>query len=222
LAVSDADWPLAFLDANVLAKPVTRSVIAYARDLSGYRIGWSQYVEDEADRHLGTRMAPVRVVRAAARIDLTPPGRDAALFVGTTESDRQVLADAMAAGAVFLVTEDVDDFGEADLRAADISAVNPDLFLAEAATTAGYRAAVKMMAEGMTNPPRSPEELHRRLGRQHPLTVTAHASVFDSEPEAPTHNPPAALFRGNRCLSCTRTAARLERGICWDCRDPGQ
>jgi hypothetical protein len=121
-----------------------------------------------------------------------------------------------------LVTEDVDDFGESDLRAAGISAVNPDLFLAEVATTAGYRAAVELMSLGMTHPPRSPEELHRKLGRQHPLTVTAHALAFAAKPDPPTHNPPAVLFRGCRCLSCTRIADRLELGICWSCRNPGQ
>jgi hypothetical protein len=217
--VGEASRPLAFLDANVLAKPLTRSLIVYARDASGYRIGWSRYVEDQADRHLDARKAPVGVVRAAAGIELTPQGSAAESFAGTAEGDRQVLADAVAAGAAFLVTEDVDDFGEADLDSAGVSAVNPDLFLTVAATTDAYRAAVELMAAGMADPERTPEELHRRLGRQHPLAVAAHGSAFALEPEAPTHSPPAALFRGSRCLRCGQAASRLARGLCGACDD---
>lgn len=46
--------------------------------------------------------------------------------------------DAEAAGARFLVTEDVDDYGLADLASVGISAVNPDLFLAERLTREAY------------------------------------------------------------------------------------
>ena len=40
-----------FLDANVLAKPVTRTLIMAAGPLSGYGVTWGQYEEDEANRH---------------------------------------------------------------------------------------------------------------------------------------------------------------------------
>ena len=39
------------LDANVLAKPVTRTLIMAAGARSGYGVTWSQYEEAEADRH---------------------------------------------------------------------------------------------------------------------------------------------------------------------------
>jgi len=74
--MSDRPNPLAFLDANVLAKPVTRTLLIYAGNHSDYRITWSQHVE-----------------------------------------------------------------------------------------------AVMLMSKGMANPPRTPAELHARLGRQHPLTL---------------------------------------------------
>lgn len=43
--------PLVFVDANVLAKAVTRSLLIYAASRSGYEVRWSCYEEDEADRH---------------------------------------------------------------------------------------------------------------------------------------------------------------------------
>jgi hypothetical protein len=149
--------PLAFLDANVLAKPVTRTMLIYASNASGYRVAWSRYVEEEADRNLRSRQAPTRVAREAARLGLTEEGVDAGRHAATKPPDRQVVADAVAAGAAFIVTEDVDDFGEADLIATGIAAVNPDLFMAERATREGYIEAVTLMSEGMANPPRTPE-----------------------------------------------------------------
>ena len=63
-------------------------------------------------------------------LPLSPTGHDAERYLGTRTADRQILADAVAAGARFLITEDVDDFGIDDLVSVGISAVNPDLLLA--------------------------------------------------------------------------------------------
>ena len=109
--------------------------------------------------------------------------------------DRQILADAVAAWAHFLVTEDVGDFGGEDLTSAGILAVNPDLFLAERVTRQGYDTALLEMSGGMTEPLVSPEQLHVRLGRQHPKTVAAHADAFAVSPLPPTHNPESAAAR---------------------------
>lgn len=207
----------AFLDANVLAKPVTRSLVIFAGEDSGYVTTWSAYVEAEADAHLGPRKAPLTVVRTKAGMDLSPRGADAQRFSGTAAPDRQVLADAAAAGAAFLVTEDVDDFDPSDLDTVGIAAVNPDLFLAERASRAGYEVAVRFMASAMRDPSRTPEELHARIGRQHPLTVVAHADVFDVSPLPPPSSPPAVIFRGHRCLRCTETGTIGDHGLCEMC-----
>jgi hypothetical protein len=164
-------------------------------------------------------MASVRTVREAAGIELTPPGSVPELFVGSSPGDRQILADAAAVGAAFLVTEDVDDFGAADLGLVGLSAVNPDLFLARCATTEGYRLAVATMSASMTNPPRSPEEVHRSVGRIHPLAAAAHGRAFASRPESPSQRPPATLFRGVRCLCCRQTSGPLAEGVCPSCND---
>lgn len=47
----------------------------------------------------------------------------------TSLEDRQVLADAVCAGARFLVAADVGDFALDDLRAHSLSAINPDYFI---------------------------------------------------------------------------------------------
>ena len=44
-----------FLDANVLAKPLTRSLLMLAGRASGYGATWSEYVELEANRNLRPR-----------------------------------------------------------------------------------------------------------------------------------------------------------------------
>ena len=54
-------------------------------------------------------------VRERFDVLLGPTGTGAEHFGGTKGADRQILADAAAAGARFLVTEDVDDYGLDDL-----------------------------------------------------------------------------------------------------------
>ncbi len=186
--MSETTSPIVFLDANVLAKPVTRTLLMFARNQSDYHIAWSQYVETEADRNLRPLQRATQEVREIAGLDLTPPGVKAEQYSRTEPSDRQVLADAVAADASFIVTEDVDDFGVADLTATGIAAVNPDLFLAERTTRDGYAEAVTLISESMTNPPRTPEELHAMLGRQHPLTLAAYRTVFGADRCLPLMN----------------------------------
>lgn len=103
-----------FLDANVLAKPVTRSLVLFAAQASEYTATWSAYAEKEADRHLRPGQMPVSAVRQTARLELSPSG-NAPDSIDTSPTDRQILADALEAGAQFIITEDVDDFGIEDL-----------------------------------------------------------------------------------------------------------
>ncbi len=98
--MSEDRAPLVFLDANVLAKPVTRTLLIYASNRSDYRLTWSRYVEAEADRHLRPNQAAIRVAREAARLDLSPAGSGASNFTSTETSGRQVLADAVSAGSI--------------------------------------------------------------------------------------------------------------------------
>jgi len=205
-----------FLDANVLAKPATRSMVLFASNASNYAVTWSAYVEQEADRHLRSGQTPVSQVRQTAHLELSPTGAETT-YPHTDSSDQQVLADAVKARAQFIITENVQDFGIEDLVATKITAVNPDLFLAERVTDAGYTEALNRMAALMTHPPRTPEELHTALGRQHPRTVDAHRACFTAHPMSATHHPPATLYRGERCLRCLRIDPPLTIGVCLDC-----
>ena len=121
--------------------------------------------------------------------------------------DRQVLADAEAAGARFLVTEDVDDYGLDDLASVGISAVNPDLFLAERLTREAYSVVILRFVELQVNPPTTPAQFHAAIAKQHPHLFAAHADLYDIAPERGVHREPAVIFRGTRCLRCERIVA---------------
>ena len=95
-----------------------------------------------------------------------------------------------------MVTEDVDDFAERDMRTAGVSAVNPNLFLAARADRDVYRRAPEVMVSGMADPSRTPAELHAAISRQHPRLFQRHRDLFEIEPQATGHRPPAALYRG--------------------------
>lgn len=99
-----------FLDANVLAKPVTRTLLMAGGPPSGFRTVWSGAAEQEALRHMPSRAVSPAVVRRRFGGILGPIGDVGERFGDTAEADRQILADAEAAGAAFLVSEDVDDF----------------------------------------------------------------------------------------------------------------
>ncbi|MDR0960234.1 MAG: hypothetical protein LBM23_07785 [Propionibacteriaceae bacterium] len=205
-----------FLDANVLNKPATRSLIMFAALEDDFVVTWSQYVEHEADRHLRSiRQLSVKKLRAKENvsIELAPAGNDPSRFTRTSHKDQQVLADAAASGAHFIITEDVDDFGQADLESVSIAAINPDLFLAACVSDHAYAAAVTAMAATMSNPSLTAQQLHTKLGRQHPLTVEAHRAAFESEPMPAANRNPAVLFRGRTLehVLNRRMMARIRR-----------
>lgn len=90
-----------FLDANVLAAPVTRTLLLSAARLSGYSFTWSQHAEDEASRHMRPGATPLASVRAV-HLDCMPLSPSADLggrFQATQGADRQILADASAASS---------------------------------------------------------------------------------------------------------------------------
>jgi hypothetical protein len=133
-----------------------------------------------------------------------------------------MLADADAAGAVFLITDDVDDFAEADLVVCGISAVTADVFMATRFTGAAYTEALVILTENRSRPPDTPEAMHRALGRQHPRLTRRFGHLFRRPPEAPTHPEPKVLFRGDRCLGCRERQsplAELQTGLCESCRE---
>lgn len=216
-----SDPTVVFLDANVLARPITRTLLMVGAYDAGFVMTWSAHVEAEAERHLPPRAMSVSVMRQRQEFELGPTGVGAERFVASSAKDRQVLADADAARASFLITDDVDDFDEIDLAALQLTAVHPDLFMALRFPRRAYLRALELMVSRMQDPPRSKAQLHSLLGRQHPRLVAAHADAFDVDVARQTHTAPRELARGVRCVGCESVvdaAQDLSLGLCIDCR----
>jgi len=185
---------LAFLDANVLAKPFTRTmvVVGAAQADADYRVGWSQYAETEGSRHLRPLAKRLDVFRAERGIILTPSGTNPDTYVATDPKDRQILADAVAAATHWLVTENVPDFGWPDLSATGITAIHYDLFLAEHLGVDAYRQALGILAHGRV----SAATIHASVALLHPRLFAAMAGAFPGvEPLRSPHNVPHEVIR---------------------------
>ncbi|WP_286794317.1 hypothetical protein [Microbacterium sp. UBA3394] len=174
---------------------------------SGFRAFWSRAAEREAQVHMRPKALPPSSVRERFGIVLGPTGTGAERFGGTKGADRQILADAAAAGARFLVTEDVDDYGLDDLASVGISAVNPDLFLATRLTRDAYSTVIDLFVERQLNPPTTAAQFHAAIAKNHPRLFAAHADLYDIEPERGIHGEPEVIFRGTRCLRCEQIVA---------------
>jgi hypothetical protein len=218
-----------FLDADVLASPMTRTLlIAVATEPgSPFTFRWCPSVEAEAERALRPGQSGVGGLRE--RFDwggsvLVPDADEETIgrLRDTSEADRHVLAAAWAAALRVVVSRDVHDFGRGDLEARGMSVAHPDLFLASLATVDLYRGAVELMASRRSRRPNTPEELHAALGAGHPLVFKAMRGAYPGVEALPsTSEPPAEAFRGNRCLVCGKTLSDPESlavGVGPDCR----
>lgn len=209
-----------FLDANVLARPITRTLLLIGADESGLAVTWSAYVETEANRH--TRGAALSVSDLRKRFDrvLGPTGDGPERFKATSAPDRQVLADADAARVSFLITADVDDFAEGDLAVLRLSAIHPDLFMALRFPRRAYLRALDLLVANMKNPPRTAAEMHGLIARQHPRLFSAHSDAYEVRPADPVQAEPAVMVRGIRCVLCESVVdspGDLRIGLCVDC-----
>lgn len=196
------DAPLLFLDANTLASSLTRTLVLTGASADGLGWTWSQHVETEADGHARGAMPTSVVRRKHLRVNLSPVARSTRGLVTKTTKDRKVIADAIAAGARYLITTDVDDFAFADLAKHEMSAVNPDYFMALRYSEQAYRTALALIAETQKNPPRTEAEVHRVLGRRHPRLTARFANVYDTTPVDADLDQPNVIFQGVACIRC--------------------
>lgn len=209
------------LDSNIVAKPVTRTLLMIGGESGGFVTGWTAYIEMEANRHLGSEKMSATQLRIQMETNLWSSGTTASTYARTDPKDQQVLADAVESKARFIVTEDVDDFDEADLVDADVAAVNPDLFLSQRLTSAGYEHILTVMCAGRTRQPNTPQDLHVSLGRQHPLLVAEFAGLFEISAAPSMNADPTTMYRGARCLICGRKLSKpssLHLGVGPECR----
>lgn len=207
-----------FLDANVLRAPVTRTLILGAEERSEYRAVWSAYAEAEAERNQPPGQAKVSAVRMKLLRELTSAGGDQDAYGHTPEGDRQILADARQAGAVYVITNDVDDFAPEDLRTASLAAVTPDLFLSHWCHHSGYIDALNIMVANYRKPPVTERELHQKLSKLHPQLFEAQNVAFAAEPLSMDHKLPTIQNRGPRCTRCAQLRSALREGLCKACR----
>jgi hypothetical protein len=236
-----------FVDADVLAHPVSRSLVLFASVYpdTGFTACWSLAAEAEADAALArqwehmaarpgggtSRTAPVSVAelrRHPGSADwagevLVRPATEADMgsLLDTSETDRHILAAAHAAGCKVVVSQNVRDFGRGDLGRLGLSVACPDVFLSATVGGAAYRFALESLAARRSRDPRTPEAIHRALGRSHPRLVTAMAREFPGVSPLSPENQPAEVFRGNRCLVCGKTLSDPESlglGVGPECR----
>jgi len=242
---STSESRLVFLDADVLAHPMTRSLLLLAsrHRTSGFAIRWSLAGEAEADRALEAqwehtlkksgdtaRRRPVSVATLrenqtssdwANQVIVAPAtDPDMASMTDTSPTDRHILAAAYGAGAEVVVSYNVRDFGRSDLEGLGMSVAHPDLFLAAMIPHQVYRVTLEELASMRSRDPKTPEAIHRGLGKTLPrLTRTMHSVFPDIVPDPP-ENIPAEVFRGTRCLVCRKTlidTESLSLGICPNC-----
>lgn len=137
-----------FLDANVLASPVTRTLLLAGCRADGLLVTWSAHVEAEADSHARGASSRASVVRHdILGMELSKSVSSTTGLRPASPEDRQVIADAIHAGAGYLVMTDVDDFANHDLRVHEMSAVNPDYFMALRFSEHAYLEGVGTLAE---------------------------------------------------------------------------
>ncbi len=213
---------LAFLDANVLVPSYTRTLLIMSAPTAGYGVAWSAYVEAEAMRHQPRRAKPISQLRRAFGWNALVPDQDVEL-ADTEDKDKPVLSAASLAGAEFVVTENVRDFGVADLMRLQMSAVHPDLFMAHRLTVSGYKEVLTELSLARIQAPSDPEEIHRvETGGRLPLLAARMKSAYSVEVDPPAKGKPRLAFRGVRCVSCSEILTDptgLEFGLGPECRD---
>lgn len=220
--------PSVFLDADVLAAPVTRSrvLIAAQEDDPPFQVRWSRSVEEEADRHMRPGQRFVSEIRerfdwgTQALVPAVDPSRSPKLE-DTDAKDRHVVAVAHAAGIGVIVTRNVRHFGRKDLAALSLSAVDPDWFLAVTLTDRVYAATLEDICSARRRDPRTPQSLHGVLASEHPRLFDAMRNVFPGAQSAHAGSRQVAEpFRGVRCIACgvrTHDAIEDAGGLCRAC-----
>ncbi|MGH3439410.1 MAG: hypothetical protein ACRDRN_23490 [Sciscionella sp.] len=128
---------------------------------------WSRHAEAEGDRHLRAGMKPVSDLRRVFGWKLSVAGSGAEQSSATREGDRQIIADAVeaGAGARFILTEDVDDFAAVDLAAVRLSAVNPDLFMSHRLSREDYLAALRVLIRNRRRPSSTLPDIHAAIAK---------------------------------------------------------
>lgn len=211
-----------FVDANVLASPVPRTVLYLAQPLSDFELVFSPWVEAEADRHQKPGQASVSRLRERWDWQVVPDADEFDDLIDTDPKDQIVLASAVEARAQFLVTGNVRDFGEKDLIERRMVAVHPGLFLAHHLTAAVYREVLTVVGEARAREPRDPFGIHvEEIATHLPALFERYADLFGPIPAETEVRHPKTVFRGGSCVRCTVPLPEVDQhapGLCLECR----
>ncbi|MFT4296676.1 MAG: hypothetical protein QM582_14825 [Micropruina sp.] len=136
--------------------------------------------------------------------------------------DKPILSAASLAGASFIITENIKDFGARDLSRLQMSAAHPDLFLANQLSIDTYRNVLGRLAKARTRQPCTAEEIHRvETGDLLPLLAQRMRAAYPVEPStAAGRRTPRLTFRGVRCVACGKlftNPGSLALGVCAEC-----
>lgn len=206
----------------MLAAGITRTLLLLSARLSDFRAAWSLYAEVEAARHQPAGARPISEVRELHDLETMPDSKSPIELTDTDAKDQPILAAAAAAGARFVVTENVKDFGAADLERLQMSAVHPDLFLTVRVPEAVYLAVLDALARNRTREPLTPTAIHAiEVAGKLPGLFARHRTALGVDAATPAARPAKRQFRGVRCVSCERVmdeAEGLAIGLCPACR----
>lgn len=165
----------------------------------------------EAARHQPSRATRIGVVRERYGLRTVADGESPVPLVDTNEKDRPILASAAAAGARFVITENVKDFGALDLTALSMSAVHPDLFLTARVTEQAYRFVLEAVATNRSREPRTPAAIHaNEVAKKLPVLFASHRRALGVEITDVLAGTPRLTFRGVRCVRCSRLLVDAE------------
>lgn len=208
-----------YLDANVLIPSVTRGLLIIGALTSDFRVCWSGFGEAEAERHQHERAAKISDLRIRFGWEVLVPEMDPADMEDTDPKDQPHLAAAHAAGARPIVTENIKDFGLADLASLSMSVVAPDLFLSTRLTENSYVDVLDALAAGRTRDPRTPEGIHsQEVAPRLPALAEKFVSTLDVPLGAPAKGAMAEIFRGYRCVCCEDEMPNSDHPLCGSCR----
>lgn len=176
---------VAVLDANVLWPQYLRDALIRAAVADLYRAAWTEHIIGEMRASLirEERVRPeqidrtVRFMREKCGQFMIEGYEDLIPVMANDTKDRHVLAAAVRAGADTIVTNNRKDFPPQSREQYDIDLHSPDEFLLDLWITDSKRMArmLVMMAEGLTKPPRTVQELVGDVLRRHAPTFAEHA-----------------------------------------------
>lgn len=209
----------AFVDANVLASPVPRTILYLSQPLSDYELVFSPLVEQEAERHQKPGHIPVSSLRHRYDWQLVHDADDVNDLADTDPKDRAVLASAIGSGAQFLITANVRDFGERDLAQHQVVAIHPGLFLAHRIRPDTYREVLEAVGEKRHREPRDPLSIHEQEISVHlPDLFDRFTDLFGPAMADTTHRRPTVTFRGTGCARCLQPRPAGSPGVlCQSC-----